>query len=183
MARRHGPVARIPTPRRRQVHLLSAPEAGGQVLVANAANHTRRERNLPATAFLGDGLPSRDGEDHRRQRALVQPAFGRRRVEAYAPGMLDPTRLAGDWSDADVVEMHTAMQRRTLAIVARAIFDVDPQEQGDALGAAFGVLLADRRRAEASDRGDIVSALLRAQGEGPTVTAPTASPDPIGGGR
>ena len=196
--------------RRRQVYLLSAPEAIGQVLVANAANYTSRELNLPATAFLGNGLLSLDGEDHRRQRALVQPAFGRRRVEAYTPGMLDPIQqLASDWSDVDVVEVHAAMQRLTLAIVARAIFDVDLQEQGAALGAAFGVLLADRRRgliattrllvtgslpdppglrqaqaaldgwmrqllarrrAEASDRGDIVSALLQAQGEGPPLT-------------
>ncbi len=186
VARRHGPAAHIPMLRRRQVYLLSAPEASGQVLVTHAANYTSRELNLPATAFLGDGLLSLDGEDHRRQHALVQPAFGRRRVEAYAPDMLEGVeRPFATWSDGGSVELHGAMQRLTLALVARAIFDVDPAGGGGR--PQFGLRGPAGRAPPGPDRDDPAAAFrrpARAARPGPgevaaqRLAAATAGPQP-----
>ena len=41
---------------------------------------------------LGDGLLTIDGETHREQRRLVQPAFHRKRVESYAQTMVQYTQ-------------------------------------------------------------------------------------------
>jgi cytochrome P450 len=81
--RRFGAAASVALPGARRLFFFAAPEAIGHVLVENARNFTSREINHPSMPFLGDGLLNLDGELHREQRAMVQPAFGRRRVEAY----------------------------------------------------------------------------------------------------
>ena len=45
-------------------------------------------------AFLGDGLLTSDGDFHRQQRRMVQPAFHKKRVEGYADVMVQFTRNA-----------------------------------------------------------------------------------------
>ena len=50
--------------------------------------------------LLGDGLLTTDGDVHRRQRRLVQPAFHRQRVESYGDTMaLRADELARRWRD------------------------------------------------------------------------------------
>lgn len=42
--------------------------------------------------LLGDGLLTMDGEFHRQQRRLVQPAFHKHRIETYAETMAQLTQ-------------------------------------------------------------------------------------------
>ncbi|MEO8955842.1 MAG: cytochrome P450, partial [Ktedonobacteraceae bacterium] len=74
--------------------LLFRPEYIRYVLTEQPKNFTKANRrggpNL--RAFLGDGLLTIEGDFHRQQRRLVQPAFHKRRVESYADTMVQQTQ-------------------------------------------------------------------------------------------
>lgn len=148
LERRYGPAATIAMPKGFRLFLLSSPGAIGHVLVHNARNFTSRELNYPSMPFLGDGLLNIDGERHREERALVQPAFARRRVEAYADLMAAYTEeMLSTWRAGQVVDMREEMQRLTLRIVAKALLHADLDGASlAAFGAAFDAVITFRER-------------------------------------
>jgi Cytochrome P450 len=92
--------------------------------------------------LLGDGLLTTDGDVHRRQRRLVQPAFHRQRVESYGDTMAQRAEeLAGRWRDGSTVDVLAEMMGLTLVIVANTLFgatvDDEVEEIGSALTAVF----------------------------------------------
>jgi cytochrome P450 len=142
MQRQYGNAVSIGLGRAGNLYLYSAPAAIERILVVNAANYTSREVNQPSMPFLGDGLLNIDGEFHKAQRSLVQPSFGRRRVESYAEIMLHYTEnLLARWQPDSVTDMHAEMQRLTLQIVARALFGLDLAAQSASLGMAFNQVI------------------------------------------
>jgi cytochrome P450 len=75
--------------------------------------------------FVGDGsVIVSDGEAHRRRRAMVQPAFARRRLDQWAPMIVRETdrvidtRLAGD----QTVDLFPIGRRLVLDVVINALF-------------------------------------------------------------
>ena len=142
MQRQYGDAVCLPVGKRRRLFMFSNPEAIEQLLVTNAANYRSRDINRSAMEFLGDGLLSIDGELHRHDRALVQPAFSRRQVEAYANTMLAHTEsLLAGWRPNGVVSLHGEMQRLTLGIAAQAFFGLDLRRESQAFGAAFSQII------------------------------------------
>src|SRR4051794_14455535 len=64
--------------------LVTEPDLVGEVFTTHASR-VRKGRILEgARALLGDGLLTSEGEHHRRQRRLIQPAFHRERLDGYA---------------------------------------------------------------------------------------------------
>src|SRR5215472_9808151 len=74
-----------------------------------------------AKRMLGNGLLTSEGEFHRRQRRLAQPAFHRDRIVRYAALMTDfADRVQRQrWSDGQTVDIAQEMMRITLAIVGK----------------------------------------------------------------
>src|SRR5262249_29619475 len=67
-----------------------------------------------------------DGEYHRRQRRLIQPLFQRQRLVHYAPAMVDCAEGCHKrWDDGQTLDLHEEMMHLTLAIVGRALFGDD----------------------------------------------------------
>ena len=62
--------------------LFFRPEHVRYVLTENPRNFTNREVAKDLGELLGDGLLTIDGETHRQQRRMVQPAFHKKRVES-----------------------------------------------------------------------------------------------------
>ena len=145
MQRRYGEAVRLSLGGARCIILFSDPEAIEQLLVTQAAKYRSREINHSAMEFLGDGLLNIDGELHRRDRAVIQPAFSRRQVESYAGIMLEQAEaLLAGWRAGAVVSMHAEMQLLTLGIAARAFFDIDLRHESAALGQAFSTVISYR---------------------------------------
>jgi cytochrome P450 len=98
--------------------------------------------------LLGDGLLTSEGDFHRQQRRLVQPAFHRSRIENYAQTMV---RLAeamlGEWQVGQEVNIAHEMQQLTLRIIMSALFNVDSREQAALLGTAFNAVINNGGRA------------------------------------
>jgi cytochrome P450 len=92
--------------------------------------------------LLGDGLLTSEGDFHRQQRRLVQPAFHRQRIEHYAETMVSYTQdMLEGWHEGEAVEMSSQMQRLTLRIILKTMFNVEDTRQIGVLGKAFNTLL------------------------------------------
>jgi cytochrome P450 len=95
--------------------------------------------------FLGEGLVTSDGELWLRQRRLMQPAFQRTSIAAFASLMVEQTRnLLKDWEgaarDHRPVDVYQEMKRLSLDVVTRALLGVNVHEDTRAAGDAFAVV-------------------------------------------
>lgn len=92
--------------------------------------------------LLGDGLLTIDGEFHRQQRRLVQPAFHKRRVESYAGVMVQYTQeMLATWQPHSEIDIAQAMQQLTLRIIGETLFNVDLIGKSAEIGQAFTALI------------------------------------------
>ncbi len=122
LAMEHGDVARFRAGPR-DVHLLSHPDLIHHVLVADPGSF-RKDRGLEmAKALLGEGLLTSEGELHRRQRRLAQPAFHRERIAQYAGAMVRRA-LAREtrWRDGAAIDVGRERMSLALEIVAETLF-------------------------------------------------------------
>lgn len=117
------------------------PAAVKYVLTEHPRNFTSREFNDGLRWLLGEGLLVLDGETHRRERRLVQPAFHKKRIEQYASIMTEHTdeALAG-WRDGETRDIALDLQNLTMRIVAKALFDADMTASSMALSQAFNTI-------------------------------------------
>lgn len=147
MARVFGDVVRIPIAGRTDFYALYHPDHIRHVLVENNRNYHKGEFFQRQLGFLGTGVLNADGEAWRRQRHLVEPAFHPERIEAYADPMVAFTeRLIESYDDGEVRNVHGDMMRLTLAIVAKALFDVDIREAEADIERALEAVMAHTRR-------------------------------------
>jgi cytochrome P450 len=94
----------------------------------------------------GLGVFFAEGEDHRRQRKLMQPAFHKECIRKYSLHMRDCIERAQEgWEDGAVVNIADAMNRMTLDVVVRSLFstrvDADARLIGESLGDIFDVAM------------------------------------------
>ncbi len=121
------------------VYLLNHPNHVEYVLVRNNRNFIKSRGERISLGFLGNGLLTSEGSFWRRQRRLAQPAFHRKRINAYGKVMVERAgQTVGGWRDGEIRDTHEDMGRLTLEIVARTLFGVplEPvefEEVGDSL--------------------------------------------------
>src|SRR6185436_17671161 len=105
------------------IYLFNNPDYVKDVLVTNNRNFVKSRGLEMAKKFLGEGLLTSEGEFHRRQRRLAQPAFHRQRINAYAEVMTEhAVRTRERWRDGETIDMWQEMMRLTLAIVGKTLF-------------------------------------------------------------
>jgi len=128
-------------------YLVSDPELVREVLVTQAANFPKDDRDVELLdRAVGHGLVSANGEEHKRQRRLTQPAFHTRRIDAYAGTMVDyTTAMLDEWADGQALDVAEAMSTLTMLIVARTLFGADRvamKDTAERIGAAIHVIQA-----------------------------------------
>jgi cytochrome P450 len=127
---------------------LNHPDYIRQVLVTDADHFTKGPALQRAKVTLGEGLLTSEGELHRRQRRLSQPAFAAHRVGTYADAMVqETTRLRDSWTDGQTIDIHEQMMELTLAIAGRTFFGADVQKQVHEIGRAMSISVAMFMRA------------------------------------
>ena len=111
---------------KRHVFLLRHPDLVRDVLVTHGRHFVKGRGLQRARLLLGDGLLTSEGDIHRRQRRLAQPAFHRQRIAGYARAMTaHAARAAERWRMDQAMDVHEEMMRLTLAIAAETLFDAD----------------------------------------------------------
>lgn len=148
VARTYGDVAYF-ADLRAKFALLSHPDLVRDVLVTQQRRFHKGIGLERAKLLLGDGLLTSEGEHHLRQRRMMQPAFHRERITAYARVMCSyAERCMRSWRDGEPVDVSHEMMALTLAIAGKTLFDADVEGDTGAIGdaldqaiAAFGLVL------------------------------------------
>jgi cytochrome P450 len=121
---------------------VNRPDYIESVLVTQSSNFVKSKDYRAMRRVLGNGLLLSEGEFWRRQRKLIQPAFHQGRIAAYSEIMVGYTeRMLESWSDGQTLDIHEAMMRLTLGIVAKTLFDADVSHEAEDVDAALSVLM------------------------------------------
>src|SRR4029453_10678209 len=88
-----------------EAFFLNHPDYIKDVLVSNHHNFHKGLALQRAKLVLGEGLLTSEGDFHRRQRRLAQPAFHRARIASYAEVMTAyATQTPERWRDVDTLD-------------------------------------------------------------------------------
>jgi cytochrome P450 len=125
------------------------PDLAREVLVTQQKRFVRGYAHRGLRLLLGDGLLTSEGEFHRRQRRLAQPAFHRERIAGYARAM---TAAAARWdarwaerdaaaraggAEAAAVDLFAEMTALTLGIAGETLFGARVDDAAGAVAAAM----------------------------------------------
>jgi cytochrome P450 len=141
MAQRYGDISYFAIGSQ-QAYLLNHPDFIKEVLVNNSQNFIKGSALQRSKRLLGKGLLTSEGEAHRLQRRLAQPAFHRSRIEAYAKVMTEyTTRSTTGWRAGQTLDLAEEMMALTLAIVGKTLFDADLESEASEVGEAITAML------------------------------------------
>ena len=141
LAREHGDAAHFRIGRT-HLYFFSHPELVREVLVARNASFIKGLALQRTKIVLGEGLLTSEGELHKRQRRLAQPAFHRARINHYGEQMVEKALHARErWRDGEEIDVAHEMMRLTLAVVAKTLFDADVDDEADEIGDALTELM------------------------------------------
>jgi cytochrome P450 len=138
-----------------RTYLLSDPVDIKHVLIANADNYDKSPRIIGnrARRFFGDGVVTKAGQEHLRQRRILAPLFHRAVVERFASVIVAQTEAMLDtWKDGGVIDVHQGMLDVTQRIIGRVLFGDEPKAQLD----RFARAISDRRRYQELYLGSVI---------------------------
>src|SRR5215472_4800536 len=124
------------------VYLVVHPRDIETVLIAKAINFTKSADYRALARVLGNGLLTSEGDFWQRQRGLIQPAFHKHNVQAYASVMTDAAeRLLNSWQDGGERNLHDDMMRVTLEIVGQCLYGAEVGDAAERVGRAMEVVM------------------------------------------
>ena len=145
----HGDIVGIRVVNFRNV-FVNHPSLIEEVLVGHPRRYYKGRVLRANRHVFGEGLLTSEGDFWLRQRRLVQPAFHRARIAAYAETMVEYTqRIMDNWRGGEERDVHQEMMRLTLQIVAKTLFNADVARDAQDVGKSLELLLelgADFRR-------------------------------------
>jgi cytochrome P450 len=129
----------------RRLCLCNHPEFTEKVLITDARNYDKRTYVLKLLVpLMGHGLLTTEGDYWLRQRRLIQPAFHKQRIAAFAEVMVEYTlRTAARWQDGQHLDLHAEMVHLALEIVGKKLFDADVTHDAKDVGALLEVVMDD----------------------------------------
>ena len=109
------------------VYLLNHPDYIQEVLVNRRDDVWKSEYERERLKrWLGLGLLTSEGDFHRRQRRLAQPAFHYGRIQTYARSMVaDTLQMLDGWQHGEIRDIDREMSRLTMAIVGETLFGAE----------------------------------------------------------
>lgn len=123
-------------------YLLNHPDLIRDLLVTNNAKFKKGRALQRAKKLLGEGLLTSEGENHLRQRRMIQPAFHRQRIAEYAKAMVEyADKMANKWQDGETRDIDKEMMHLTLQIVGKTLFNADVENDATQVGQAMTNLI------------------------------------------
>jgi len=124
------------------VYLVVHPHDIESVLITNAGNFTKSADYRALARVLGRGLLTSEGDFWQRQRGLIQPAFHKQNIQAYASVMTGAAeRMLKFWKDGEERNLHDDMMRVTLEIVGQCLYGAEVSGAAERVGKAMEVVM------------------------------------------
>lgn len=125
------------------MYVVNDPALVRQVLVDQAHSFDNRRQFDKLRPWWGNGLANSQGDFHRRQRRLMQPAFHRQQIARYVPDMREVAEhRIGAWPSGRTIVMDEELYALTLSMVLRNLFSTSADDCSLAtLQAALPVIL------------------------------------------
>jgi len=165
LAREHGDIVRFRLGDHEQdLFLVNHPDYIRDVLVTRDRNFTKWFAVDRIKEVLGDGLFVSEGEFHRRQRRLSQPAFHGERIAAYAEKMVSlAVRLRDSWKEGALLDVCREMNWLAMMIVGSTLFGANVESDAEQIRDALDEILEQFERSilPRADREDFEKALGR----------------------
>ncbi len=143
-ARRFGDAFTLRLPAAPPIVMFRHPDAIKEIFTGDEEELRAGEANFRLAAILGThSLLLLDGQEHLRERRLLQPPFHGDRMLAYGPIMRDVAAAAIDaWPLGREFAVQPAMQAITLDVILRTVFGLDEGPAKRELRVALLELLA-----------------------------------------
>lgn len=115
---------------RQGIYFVNHPDYIQSVLVNNQSKFIKSPGLRLTKRIVGDGLLTSEGEYHKRQRGLIQPAFDYKNITIYADVITScgedicrewNTDMAGN-GKTRVIDLHKEMSKLTMSIISRILF-------------------------------------------------------------
>ncbi len=141
---KYGEIAGLVRNDPRQVFAVG-PQYNRQLLADSTLFHTIFEAITPERLKKrrrSIGLLNMNGEQHKQQRRLMQPAFHKKQIETYRDDMVAITQEVLDrWQVGQTFDVAHAMQQLTLRVAAKTLFGLDVTDQAQGIGLLIKRLL------------------------------------------
>ena len=121
------------------LYVLRHPDHLREVLLTRADDFSKTHSAFATISqVLGDSLLTSDGDNWKRQRRMVQPAFTRKRLAEYGEMMVGETeKTKSRWLHTREVDMGREMVDLTLNIVCQTLFSYQPVNRADQVANAM----------------------------------------------
>lgn len=126
----------------------SNPDHIKEVLLTKQQHFHKAKGLQTAKAVVGEGVLTSESDKHLRQRRLLQPAFRKDRITAYADAMVKHAeRMLQDWRDGQERVISDDMIQLTLEIITETMFGTQLEEGIEEIGKAIeaGMKYVSRR--------------------------------------
>ncbi len=165
LAREHGDIVRFRLgDHEHDLYLLNHPDYIRDVLVTQDRNFTKWFAVDRIKEVLGEGLFVSEGEFHRRQRRLSQPAFHGERIAVYAEQMVTLTvQLRERWKNGAALDICREMNWLAMMIVGSTLFGANVESDSEEIRDALDEILEQFERSilPHDEREDFEKALQR----------------------
>jgi len=112
-----------------QGYLVSNHELLYDILVRRAKDYEKGMQYDRVRGMLGNGILLSEGDLHRSQRLLMQPAFHHTKIAEYTEIMRTSSEhMFGSWQDGQQVHMYEMFYELAVRIVIKALFSTDMAE-------------------------------------------------------
>jgi cytochrome P450 len=126
----------------RRFYVIAEPELVDWMFRQRSEVLTKDSFSQELRRLLGNGLLVNEGDFWRRQRGLMTRAFTPKRTDSYGEAMATISEgFASRLEDGQVLDIHDAMNRVTMEIVAKTLFDSDVAHEGGAIGRALELVM------------------------------------------
>lgn len=121
-------------------YMLTHPDDIRHVLLGNPSNYEKTPNLTSAAGRLraGSGVLTASGDEHRRQRRLLQPLFRRKAVTRFSNVIFDRLEtMFAAWQHRTEVDLAHEMAQLAQAVIIGTVFGVDYQDDSGQLGRAI----------------------------------------------
>ena len=141
----------------RKLILVFHPDQIREILVEKHKSF-RKSRGLRLLGLLlGEGLLTLEGDAHRKHRKLIQPAFQKRRIDAYGVYIRKACNdVSAKWTDGQQIDVHRWMMYLALTIASRSLFNADVEDDAPEVGEALDRAMQDFNRVVSNPLGPLL---------------------------